>query len=219
MDKDKSLMPLEGEKFTDLEAIRQKKHEDALRNLYTGTTPREVIFQRPIRGGAQVDYVPGWWFVEQLNALFGHLWDFEVLDQFVGEKQVWVKGRIVAKGPEGMTVSKTAFGGSEIKKYSDKSDKFGQVIDIGDDLKAAATDALKKAATLLGIAADIYGKREVLEQTSPQKAQLETLYKIGKGKGMDKEAVDAFCVEESGKELDELEAVEVLGLVAKLRSK
>jgi len=217
VDNETNLIPV-GDNKEYLE-ILEKKHDEALRNLYTGTTPREVIFQRPIRGGAQVDYVPGWWFVEQLNALFGHLWDFEVLEQFIGEKQIWVKGRITAKGPGGVTVSKTAFGGSDIKKYGDKSDKVGQVIDIGDDLKSAATDAMKKAATLLGIASDIYGKREVLEQTSPQRAQLETLYKIGKTKNMSREEVDAFAEKEAGKSVDELEAVAVLGLIAKLRSR
>lgn len=213
------LIPVEGEQFDDLKEIQKERYEAALRNLITGITPKEVIYQKPARGGADIDYVPGWWFVEQLNALFGYLWDFEVVEQFVGEKQVWVKGKLTVKSSTGVTVSKTAFGGSDIKKYSDRSDKAGQVIDIGDDLKAAATDAMKKAATLLGIAADIYGKREKLELGRSDKSQLGALYKIGDSKGMDKEKVDDYCMKKHGKTPDELEAIEVLGLIAELRSK
>jgi isopentenyldiphosphate isomerase len=36
-------------------------------------------------------------------------------------------------------------------------------IDYGNDLKAASTDALKKCASELGIASDIYGKNEFKE--------------------------------------------------------
>lgn len=34
------------------------------------------------------------------------------------------------------------------------------MLDFGNDLKAASTDALKKCASLLGIASDVYGKSE-----------------------------------------------------------
>lgn len=219
VDNDKSLIPLPGDEFPDLEEIKKSKYEAALRNLITGITPRDVIYQKPARGGADIDYVPGWWFVEQLNALFGYLWDFEVVEQFVGEKQVWVKGKLTVKSSSGLTVSKTAFGGSDIKKYSDRSEKAGQVIDIGDDLKAAATDAMKKASTLLGMAADIYGKREKLEQGRSDKSQLNALYKVGSSKDMSKEQVDDLCMKKHDKTPDELESIEVLGLISELRSK
>ena len=40
-------------------------------------------------------------------------------------------------------------------------------LDIGNDFKAAATDALKKCASELGIASDIYGKNEFREIEKP----------------------------------------------------
>lgn len=218
MDKDKELVPVRDE-FADLQEIKKQKYEAALANLITGKTPKDVIYQRPIRGGASVDYVPGWWFIEQLNSLFGYLWDFEVSDQNIGQKQVWVKGKLTVKTLDGLTVSKTAFGGSDIKTYSDRSDKAGLVIDIGDDLKAAATDSLKKAATLLGLASDIYGQREIIEQTGPGKSQLDALYKVGTSKGMDKEKVDDFCMQKHGKLPNEIETVLVLGLIQEFRQK
>lgn len=219
MEENTQLVPVpKEEQFTELTEIKRQKYEAALTNLITGKTPKDVIYQRPIRGGAEVDYVPGWWFVEQLNSLFGHLWDFEVLRETIGEKQVWLIGRLTIKLPEGMTVSKTAYGGSDIKTYS-TGNKSGQVIDIGDDLKAAATDSLKKAATLFGLAPDIYGKREVQEQTGPGKAQLDVLYKVGQSKGMDKEKVDELCKSKYSKLPDEVESVLVLGLIQELRKK
>lgn len=216
----KELIPVPvDDRFAQLQVIKREKYEAALTNLITGKTPKDVVYQRPVRGGANVDYIPGWWFIEQLNSLFSHLWDFDVLSEFVGQQQVWVKGRLTVKLSDGTTASKTAYGGSDIKKYGDRSDKAGQIIDIGDDLKAAATDALKKAATLLGFAADIYGKREVIEQTGPSKSHLSTLYKIGESKGLDKEKVNDLCMQKYGKLPHEIETVLVLGLIQELRSK
>jgi hypothetical protein len=46
-----------------------------------------------------------------------------------------------------------AFGGSDIKRKKES----GEVICLADDLKAAATDSLKKAASLLGLGLHLYG--------------------------------------------------------------
>ena len=154
--------------------------------------------------------------MEQLNSLFSHFWDFKILREGIGQKQVWILGELTVKDPKtSLAVTKTAYGGSDIKFKKDTT----EIIDIGDDLKAAATDSMKKAATLLGIASDIYGKREVIEQTAPQESQLEAMYEVGKDKGMDREKVDDFCMQKHGKLPNELEAFLVLGLIQELRSK
>jgi hypothetical protein len=195
-----------------LNSIQIEKRNTALTNLITGKTPKSVIFQKPQGGGSVADYVPGWWFVEQLNSLFGYYWDFEIVDQFIGQDQIWVKGKLTVKSPTSdITVTKTAFGGSKIKS------KANPAIDIGDDLKSAATDALKKAATLLGIAADVYGQREVLSSTAPQKTQLDSLYRIGLKKGMDKAAVADFVKGKLKQPIDELEAAAILGMINIIR--
>ena len=89
MEQERSLIRVNG-KDPELEGLQRAKFDEAIRNLVTGTTPKDVIFQRPARGGLQVAYVPGWWFIQQLNALFGYLWDFEILEQDIGKRQVWV---------------------------------------------------------------------------------------------------------------------------------
>ena len=218
MDENKSLIsvPEEGgyleEGKPDLGKIQRSKYEEAITNLVTGATPREVVFQRPAGRGVNVDYVPGWWFVGQLNALFGYFWDFEIIDHAVGDNQCWVKGKLTIKDPKtGLTVTKSAFGGSKLKS------KENQAIDIGDDLKTAATDALKKAATLLGIAADIYGKREKLDETAASSSQLKALYKAGEGKGLTKEQVDALSEKLFKDTPAKLETVKVLQLLNEIR--
>ena len=39
------------------------------------------------------------------------------------------------------------------------------MLDFGNDLKGAATDSMKKCASMLGIASDVYGKAEFKEET------------------------------------------------------
>lgn len=198
---------------TELSEIQSKRYSEALTNLITGKTPKDAIFQRPVRKGVDVDYVPGWWFISQLNALFGYYWDFEIEDQGIGEGNCWVRGKLTIKDPKtGLTVTKSSFGGSRLKS------KENPAIDIGDDLKSAATDALKKAATLLGIASDIYGRRETQDQTK-SKSQLEGLYKVGESKGLDKDAVIDISEKTFGKAPDELTEIDVLGLIREVRSR
>ena len=161
----KSIVPIDqSEKRDELRELQQKKLEQAVSNLVRGKTPKSAVMKRQARGGMSVDYVPGWYMVDQLNALFNYKWDFDIVEQGIfNNKQVWVKGKLIAHTSQGDIV-KMAFGGSDIKTSKD-----GTVIDIGDDFKAAATDAMKKAATLFGIAADVYGKREKEEGEEPKK--------------------------------------------------
>ena len=116
------------------------------------STPPEFVKQRMGRGGLTLDYVEVGYVVDQLNEAFNFMWDFEIEGEKVGTTQVWVKGKLRVHVSPDVSIVKTAFGGADIKK----SRETGDVIDIADDLKAASADALKKAASLLGIAADVY---------------------------------------------------------------
>jgi len=197
----------------ELVEAQKKKYTEALANLVEGRTPKDVIYQRKVSKDREVDYVPGWWFISQLNALFGYFWDFEILDQAVGTENIWVKGKLTVRSKSGATITKTAYGGSRIKS------KDNPAIDIGDDLKSAATDALKKAATLLGMASDVYGRREVLTETMGTRAQLQSLYAVGEKKGVGKDAIEKLSQEKFKKSTEELEAIDVLTLIREIRSK
>jgi hypothetical protein len=63
-----------------------------------------------------------------------------------------------------------AFGGSTITTNS----QTGDVVSIADDLKAAATDAMKKAASMLGVGLHLYQDNGDAEKNAPRPASTET---------------------------------------------
>jgi len=120
-------------------------------------TPLEHIYVRPAKGGGQWSFVTGVYVKKILNYVFGFLWDFEIKDKGREGDQVWVLGRLTVKNNLGsVMIVKEQFGRADIKLKKGTNTP----LDYGNDLKAASTDALKKCASELGIASDIYGKNE-----------------------------------------------------------
>ena len=87
--------------------------------------------------GEQLDYVETADVIRRLNAAFDGEWSFEIIEHLQMFDEVIVLGKLTAQG-----ISKTQFGSHKITKAK----KDGEVINIGYDLKAAASDALKKSA-------------------------------------------------------------------------
>jgi len=83
------------------------------------------------------------------------------VEHHVRDNEVVVIGKLTAAA-----VTKMAFGGSSITVTRE-----GEVISIADDLKAAATDALKKAASLFGVGLHLYSSERPSEAASPQAAR------------------------------------------------
>lgn len=129
-------------------------------------TPDQFKKDRPGPTGGTLTYVEVGYVINILNEAFGHNWDFEIENEQVGNEQVWVKGKLTIRMPSGTTITKMQYGGTDIKKYREqyqtksgqwvKNPKGGQIISIADDLKAAASDCLKKCASLVGVAGDIF---------------------------------------------------------------
>jgi len=120
-------------------------------------TPANHISSRPAKGGGTWDYVTGDYVKKVLNYVFGWMWDFEIKDKGREGDLVWVQGRLTIKNKVGKPmIVKEQFGRADIKMK--KGTKIP--LDYGNDLKAATTDALKKCASELGIASDVYGKNE-----------------------------------------------------------
>jgi len=115
-------------------------------------TPECYIQKREGRGGKLFDYVNINYVIAMLNAIFGFNWSVEIIDKEIGKTQVYVHLRLKVRFGDGTEVSKDAFGGSDVKRKKGG----GDVIDIADDLKSAQSDATKKAASMLGIAWDVY---------------------------------------------------------------
>lgn len=120
-------------------------------------TPKEHIYNRPAKGGGTWTYVTGVYVKKALNHIFGWMWDFQIIDKGREGDLVWVQGRLTIKNKSAKPmIIKEQFGRADVKfKRGTKTP-----LDYGNDLKAAATDALKKCASELGIASDVYGKSE-----------------------------------------------------------
>lgn len=138
-------------------------------NMLFKPTPKEYIRTRQMPGGGTADYVSGHYVENMLNFIFGFHWDFEVIEEEIAYGQIVLRGKLTVKGKDGETVSKTQYGRALIKFK-----KGTEVpLDYGNDKKAAATDALKKCASWLGIAWDVYGQED-FNQMKIQDTALET---------------------------------------------
>ncbi|MDQ3931054.1 MAG: Rad52/Rad22 family DNA repair protein, partial [Chloroflexota bacterium] len=161
----------------DLDAMRPDKHQLFMQTLTEAQvdfllqrTPKHEIKLRQGRGGMQFSYVEHGYVTERLNLVFGFNWDFEIVDKQILEDEVIVEARLTVRTPNGQTIVKTQFGGADIKRHASGA-KSGRPLSIADDYKAAASDALKKCASLLGIGLDLYGRdrpfEDDLEQAAP----------------------------------------------------
>lgn len=132
---------------------------EAQRAIVFGKTPIGEIFWRKVRGGTKVPYVQGHYVTGVLNEAFGHNWDEEYTYDTDAKTaieigQVLVHCRLTVRVGD-KVVRKSASGGAEIDRYS-TGPKKGKIISLSDDFKSAETDALKKCASKLGIARDVY---------------------------------------------------------------
>ena len=136
--------------------VRESQLTDHQKSVINVRTPEEFIRSKPGRGSKTVRYVEGGYVIAKLNQAFGPLsWDFEVVEQGTTERkneknaegEVWVKGKLtIVDHKQGFRVSKTQYGQHNIHTS----------VPIGDAFKAAGTDALKKCASMLGVALDVY---------------------------------------------------------------
>src|SRR5574343_901706 len=144
-------------------------------------TPPQYIKKRPAKGGGTWDYVTGGYVRKVLNLMFGWDWDFEILEHTIIGGEAVVKGRLTCR-TNGKQIVKTQFGNKDVIYKKQTQDEITKGLDkiplsIGNDLKAAATDALKKCAAEIGIAADIYNKEDFNEVIVDVDNSLETTLK------------------------------------------
>ena len=131
------------------------------KDILTRPFPPELVKQRQGQGGKTLSYVETHAVIARLNEGCD-AWSFEVVEHQVLDEEVIVVGKLNADG-----VVKSAFGGSAITR-----DREGRPVSIADALKGAASDALKKAASLLGVGLELYGGGAV--ETSPARTTATT---------------------------------------------
>jgi hypothetical protein len=148
------------------------------------STPKRWQYQRPGKGGEEWTYVRVSYVRKQLDGVFGFNWDIDIettvkeafdvakLTGFCVVKGILI-GRTKLDG-EWIPLKKVQFGRAEVKwkmegqkgNRTRKIDPYTNTpipLDFGNDMKAAASDALKKCASLFGIAADIYETDDFFE--------------------------------------------------------
>src|SRR5213080_493354 len=108
--------------------------------------PKQIKRRQGMNGDV-LDYIEGCAVIQRLNECFDAEWIFEIQEHRVYDDEVVVLGKLTAQG-----VAKSQFGKSRITRAK----KDNSIISLGDDLKAAATDCLKKCATLFGVGLQLY---------------------------------------------------------------
>ena len=121
------------------------------------------IKQREGRKGKMLDYLECHTIITRLNEAFNGAWSFEVVDYKSMEGEVIVHGKLSAGGQV-----KQQFGSNAIDRFA-TGENAGKPVSIGDDLKAAASDALKKCATLFGIGLELYEKKGQAQRPAQQR--------------------------------------------------
>ncbi|GMV15893.1 MAG: hypothetical protein AMXMBFR56_41170 [Polyangiaceae bacterium] len=195
------------------------------KDLLTRPFRAEQIRQRKGHHGQMLSYVDVAAVIERLNETFEHEWSFEVLHHELQQGEVIVLGKLTAGG-----IVKTAFGGSGIT-----TDKVGDVLSVADDLKAASSDSLKKCASLLGIALELYGgskdrppatestqsaaarPRPLMPQERATSRQLAALHSAARRTGLEKRDLEVFLEERVGHSvLNELSRADASKLISEL---
>lgn len=145
------------ENFFNFEQLKKIRH----------STPASMVYKRPAKGGGTWKYVKSADVILALNTTFGGFWDFSIitdeataLEMAVKTKSVVVRGRLTITNPStGVSVTREQYGRKDVafKKGTNEP------MDFGNDMKAAASDALKKCASQFGLFNDIYRDNELVE--------------------------------------------------------
>lgn len=132
---------------TQIQAIRAK-------------TPPQLIRTFKGRGGTELNYVPTAIVIRKLNHVLGNgNWTFKIIKSDIIEGHAIVQGELqVGRNAGNPTAVYSQFGGHPVARNKD-----GSPVDIGDSLKAATSDCLKKCASMMGFFADVYAPNEFME--------------------------------------------------------
>jgi len=134
------------------------------------STPARYKYSRPAKGGGSWTYIKASYVRKVLDSVFGFNWDI-IRTTTTSEIQEWIKmgveqivvdgyveGRVKADG-EWVGIRKSGTGRADIKYRKGTKTP----LDLGNDIKAAESDLLKKCASKFGIGADVYESEEFME--------------------------------------------------------
>ena len=210
------------------------KHFDraAVRQILEQPFEEHQIKYRPGSFGQTLAYIEGHEVIKRLNQAFQGKWSFEIVAHEIKNTEVLVVGKLVCPDAN---ITKMAFGGSKVTTNNET----GEIVSIVDDLKAAATDSLKKAASLLGVGLHLYqakpqctGALEIRAENGDNgngngngngdsrltARQLAAIYAIAKSKGMDKDDVQRMSIQSFDRMPDFLSKSQASNMIQSLQS-
>ena len=180
--------------------------------------PFDNIKQRKGNFGQILDYIEASSVIQRLNDVLDGNWSFEIVEFKIGEEEVFVKGQLTIG-----SIIKQQFGGSQITRNKDSK----EIICISDDLKAAASDCLKKTATLFGVGLSLYtnvpnGKSRQSNGHKPTSngritnAQITELFGTCKANGIPQSQVIKAAKDIYQKSISNLTGIEARNLIEQL---
>lgn len=167
------------DKLMTAEQVQLSLMERNIKDLFKKKTPKEVIKLRKGAGGRMFPYVPIDYVLTELDRVFGIFWEFVVDEVKKTDTHIIILGKLVIKSPNGFSVSRPGVGRKALTFYKDST----KLVDEGNDEKGAVADAIKKSASLFGIAADVYYKElEKYEEIESQQTEDEAMKQKATGK-------------------------------------
>lgn len=115
-------------------------------NVITRPLPKDKIKKRPGKAGMSFSYITPDFVIETLNEAFQFDWNTCIVHQAIYENVAVVGLELSVPADDGNKVIKQQFGSCEVTRG----------LGIGEAFKGAASDALKKCATLLGLGLELY---------------------------------------------------------------
>lgn len=149
-------------------------------------TPKSEIEVKTDKSGFMYKSVKAAYVKKRLSIIFGWNFDFEIKSRefLKATGEVLVEGRLTIRSGNN-TIIREQFGQHYTSTQTDANDGGGTTThpsDIGNAYKAAATDALKKCASEIGICWDVYGQehsdKKKEEQPEPDHAEKKILERL-----------------------------------------
>lgn len=153
----------DSKKYNELIFAEEKKRQEVMLSMVTGKTPERFIRTRKGRGGKVFEYVPKGYFEKALNMMFGiNGWNTEVKQVIQREKKTKDKDGNLKTVVDVVVQLRLEYFINGQKYYKEQfgSAEAYEANPLGDSMKSAASDALKKCCSQLGLAGDVYGQSE-----------------------------------------------------------
>ena len=197
-----------------------KKTREALEARF----PDDAVKKRRGSFGRDINYLETRSVISRLNDCFDSDWSFRILSHEVLDTgEVLVHARLEVLG-----ICKESFG----RATPAVSKETGEVLSLGDTAKAAASDALKKAATMLGVGGAALYSDDYADNTAEAPAQrprprpvngqrlssrqLQTIWVLGRKLGADANTIRQRCLETHGEFPENLDRQQASQMISEL---